>query len=56
MSKNYNIIDSKIEELKKEELKLFHSYNRHAVSSVKIEVMQKLITVITKQEALKEIK
>lgn len=42
-------------ELKNEELKLFHSYNRHATSESKLAILTKLIEVIHKQEILKQL-
>lgn len=58
MSKNKQIEDNlknQINSLEKEELKLFHSYNRHAKSEVKLSVLASLQTVIIKLETLKNL-
>jgi hypothetical protein len=49
-------IKQDIADLEREELKLFHSYNRHAQPQVKLEVLSKLSFVITKLDTLKQYK
>ncbi len=44
------IIKNELKELEKEELRLFHIYNRHAIAQTKLSVLNQLITVITKIE------
>lgn len=48
-------VKEKITELEKEELKLFHSYNRHAQAKVKLEILNRLIVVINQIDILKSI-
>lgn len=58
MSKRSTVEDyakMKVGELEKEELRLFHSYNRHAQASVKLTILNQLIVVINQKEALKSI-
>ncbi len=44
-----------IKNLEKEELRLFHSYNRHAQAGVKLNVLSEITKVIIQIEALKKI-
>lgn len=48
-------VKEKIKQLEADELRLFHSYNRHAVSKVKLEVLTKLEEVIHQLEVLKKL-
>lgn len=52
MGKTKSEINNKIDELKREELKLFHAYNRHATSTMKLEVLNRLIVVINQIDVL----
>lgn len=59
MSKNKNIegaLHSELQSLEKEELRLFHSYNRHGTAEFKLKVLYDLQKVIIKQDALKTLK
>lgn len=58
MAKNLDIkiIDQDIKILEAEELKLFHSYNRHGTAEFKLGILHKLSTIITKIETLKKYK
>ena len=49
-------IEAELETLAKEELKLFHSYNRHGTSDFKLKVLYDIQKVIIKQDALKALK
>lgn len=42
-------------DLEKEELRLFHSYNRHATPSVKLTILNQLQYVIVRIDALKKL-
>lgn len=44
-----------LEELKAEELSLFHRYNRHQSAGTKIGILNQLIEVIHKQDALNQL-
>lgn len=55
MSKIENTVKEKIKQLEADELRLFHSYNRHAISKVKLEVLTKLEEVIHQLEILKKL-
>lgn len=56
MSKHKDIVTETLNSLEKEELKLFHAYNRHANSQFKLDILNKLIQVINKIDVLKTIK
>lgn len=51
---NSNQIEQDIKSLESEELKLFHSYNRHAKAETKLEILGKLSIIIVKIETLKK--
>jgi hypothetical protein len=55
MPKKNDIINETITSLEKEELRLFHLYNRHGTTRFKLEILNKLIVVINKIEILKDI-
>lgn len=48
-------VQNKLDTLKNEELMLFHSYNRHAATDVKLEVLNRLIVVINQIDILKSL-
>lgn len=48
-------VQVKINDLKTEELKLFHSYNRHAQPQVKLEILNRLIVVINQIDVLNSV-
>lgn len=48
-------IQNRLNQLQCEELRLFHSYNRHAQGSVKLEVLSKLTVVINQIETIKSL-
>lgn len=51
-----NPIEETLNSLEKEELRLFHAYNRHATAQFKLDILNKLIQVINKIDVLKSIK
>jgi hypothetical protein len=50
-----NKLDERIKELEQQELKLFHSYNRHAQPIHKLKILTELSTVIIKLDELKSL-
>ena len=48
-------LQDEMTELEKRELKLFHSYNRHAIPEVKLRVLRELQDVIVKLDYLKNL-
>ncbi len=50
------LIKSKIEDLKKRELYLFNTYNRHYGNSRKLEVLEELKTTIIQLNTLQDLK
>ncbi len=48
-------VTQRILDLKEQELKLFHSYNRHAEASYKLKILHELTVVITVQEELRKL-
>jgi len=48
-------ITQRILDLKQQELKLFHSYNRHAETAYKLKILHELTVVITIQDELKKL-
>lgn len=50
------LLKKEITTLQNEELALFHSYNRHATSEIKLSVLIKLQAVINKLEILNKLK
>ena len=53
MGKPKNNLNQRLEELKKEEKRLFDSYNRHAPANVKIGILSAKIKVIEEIEKIK---
>lgn len=51
-----NQIEQDVKVLEAEELKLFHSYNRHGTAEFKLNILSKLSVVIIKIETLKKYK
>lgn len=56
MARQKDIIQETLNSLEKEELRLFHAYNRHATSQFKLDILNNLVQVINKIEILKTIK
>jgi hypothetical protein len=50
-----DIIKETLTSLEKEELRLFHSYNRHATTECKLGVLTKLVEVINKIDVLRTV-
>lgn len=53
--KKIPVVENKLQLLQSEELKLFHSYNRHAEAPVKLNILSQLISIINKIEVLKQL-
>lgn len=53
--KGDNRLSKELEDLKKRELTLFHSYNRHGNAQFKLGILRELIEVISKIDVLSKV-